>query len=98
MHGSEFFNILLLLLTAALVLSLLAKRFNLPPAIIFILGGAALALTPNAPTLHIEPELVLTLFLPPLLQSSAYFIVWREFKENIRPIMLLAIGAVFSRR
>jgi CPA1 family monovalent cation:H+ antiporter len=95
MHGSEFFNILLLLLTAALVLSLIAKRFNLPPAIIFILGGAALALTPNAPTLHIEPELVLTLFLPPLLQASAYFIVWREFKENIRPIMLLAIGAVF---
>jgi len=75
MHGSEFFNILLLLLTAALVLSLIAKRFNLPPANYFSSwAGRALALTPNAPTLQIEPELVLTLFRPPLLQASAYFI------------------------
>jgi CPA1 family monovalent cation:H+ antiporter len=95
MQGSEFFNILLILLSAALGLSLLARRFNFLPAIIFILGGGAIALTPGAPTLQIEPELILTLFLPPLLQSSAYFIVWREFKENFRPIMLLAIGAVF---
>ena len=95
MQGSEFFNILLILLSAALGLSMLARRFNFPPAIIFILGGGAIALTPGAPTLQIEPELILTLFLPPLLQSSAYFIVWREFKENFRPIMLLAIGAVF---
>ena len=100
MHGSEFFNILLLFLTAALILSLLAKRFNIPSAIIFILGGAGLALTPNVPIIHIEPELVLTLFLPPLLQASAYFIVWREFKENIRPNMPLSaafcLGAIVS--
>lgn len=32
--------------------------------------------------------------LPPLLMASAYFTVWRDFRAELRPIVLLAIGAV----
>ena len=35
------------------------------------------------------------LFLPPLVQASAFFTVWREFRANLRPILLLAVGLVF---
>jgi CPA1 family monovalent cation:H+ antiporter len=88
------FETLLLLLTAAILLSLVARRLRLPPAAAYVIGGVALAFTPGAPRFEIDPEFVLVLFLPPLLQSSAYFTVWRDFKANLRPILMLAIGAV----
>ena len=34
------------------------------------------------------------LFLPPLLLSSAFFTVWRDFRANLRIILQLAVGAV----
>ncbi|MDJ0450573.1 Na+/H+ antiporter [Methylocystis sp. JR02] len=88
------FTILLALLIAALLLSLVAKHLRMPPAAAYVIGGMALALTPAKPPFTIDPEFILTLFLPPLLQASAYFTVWRDFKANLRPILMLAIGAV----
>src|SRR5689334_7188367 len=87
------FEFVLLLLLVILVLSLVARRLHAPPAAAFILGGAALALTPGVPALELDPDLVLVLFLPPLLMSSAYFTVWRDFRENLSGILLLAVGA-----
>jgi CPA1 family monovalent cation:H+ antiporter len=66
----------------------------LPPAAAFILGGIVLALVPGVPTLSIDPDLVLLIFMPPLLMNGAYFTVWREFRENFSGILLLALGAV----
>lgn len=88
------FIILLALLTAAVVLSILAKRLNMPPAAAYVIGGMALSFAPARLPFQIDPDFILILFLPPLLQSSAYFTVWRDFKANLRPILMLAIGAV----
>jgi monovalent cation/hydrogen antiporter len=65
-----------------------------PPAAAFILGGAALALIPGVPDIELDPDLALILFLPPLLLSSAFFTVWRDFRANLRVILQLAVGAV----
>ena len=46
------------------------------------------------PDFHLDPELVLVLFLPPLLVASAYFTDWRDFRRNLPGILQLAIGAV----
>jgi CPA1 family monovalent cation:H+ antiporter len=43
---------------------------------------------------RLAPELVLLLVLPPLIYSSAVAMSWREFRFNLRPISLLAIGCV----
>lgn len=94
MEAHAPFATLLSLLTAALVLSILAKRLNMPPAAAYVVGGMALALVPAKPPFEIDPDFILVLFLPPLLLSSAYFTVWRDFKANLRPILMLAIGAV----
>ena len=83
-----------MLLTAAVALSIAARALGMPPAAAYVIGGVALAFTPGAPRFELDPEFVLVLFLPPLLQASAYFTVWRDFKANLRPILLLAIGAV----
>jgi Na+/H+ antiporter len=94
MSASSQYEFLVFLLVAILVLELIARRLRLPPAAAFILGGIVLALVPGVPTLSIDPDLVLLIFMPPLLMNGAYFTVWREFRENFSGIMLLALGAV----
>lgn len=88
------YEFLVLLLLAIFLLELLARKLHLPPAAAFILGGVALALVPGVPALAIDPDLVLLVFLPPLLMNGAYFTVWREFRENLVGILCLAVGAV----
>jgi CPA1 family monovalent cation:H+ antiporter len=88
------YEFLVLLLILIVVLELVARRFRFPPAAAFILGGGAVALIPGVPTLTINPELVMVIFLPPLLMNGAYFTVWREFRSNFSGIISLAIGAV----
>lgn len=87
-------ELILALLGAALVLSAAATRLRLPPAAALVLGGMALAVTPGLPTIQPDPELILVLFLPPLLLSAGYFTVWSEFRKSFRPILLLSVGAV----
>jgi monovalent cation/hydrogen antiporter len=89
------FELVLMLLTVAVLLALVARRLRTPPAVAFVLGGILLAVTPGLRPLELDPDLYLALFLPPLVQASAYFTVWREFRANFRPILLLAIGLVF---
>jgi CPA1 family monovalent cation:H+ antiporter len=43
---------------------------------------------------HLDPELVFLFFLPPLLYPAALYTSWRDFRANIRPISLLAVGLV----
>jgi CPA1 family monovalent cation:H+ antiporter len=89
------FELLLVLLAACVALALLANRLNLPVAVTLVLGGMGLAFVPGLPPLVLDPELVVALFLPPLLQVSAYRTDWPAFRTHLRPILLLAIGAVF---
>ncbi|MGO4526654.1 Na+/H+ antiporter [Microvirga sp. 2MCAF35] len=90
----ELFEVLLGLLAACVALALIARRLDLPPAVILVGGGMALALVPGLPTIELDPQLALVLFLPPLLQASAYRTDWPAFQFNLRPILLLALGAV----
>ncbi len=87
-------ELVLMLLAVALALALAARALRIPPAAAYVLGGMALAVTPGAPAVDLDPDLVMALFLPPLLQSSAFFTVWRDFRANLRPILLLAVGCV----
>jgi CPA1 family monovalent cation:H+ antiporter len=87
-------QILLLLLVAIAAVGVVAKRTNIPSAILLVLTGVLLALVPGLPAVRLPPELVLLLVLPPLIYSSAVAMSWREFRFNLRPISLLAIGCV----
>jgi monovalent cation/hydrogen antiporter len=92
MHPSQ----LLILLTAICVCALLAHRLKVAPPIAFLLGGLALALVPNMPHVTIDPEYMLVIFLPPILMEAAFFTSLRDFRANLRPILLLAIGLVIT--
>ena len=88
------FQIFLILLVVLAGTALLARRVNIAPAILLLLAGIALAFVPGMPTLELPPELVLLLVLPPLIYSASVAMSWREFKHNLRPIILLAVGCV----
>jgi Na+/H+ antiporter len=87
-------QILLFLLIAVAAVGVVAKRSNIPPAILLVLTGVVLALVPGLPAVRLAPELILLLVLPPLIYSSAVAMSWREFRFNLRPISLLAVGCV----
>jgi NhaP-type Na+/H+ or K+/H+ antiporter len=87
-------EIILGLLLAVAVLATLATRLGVPYPILLVLGGSALGFVPGLPPVALDPELVFLLFLPPLLYVSALFTSWRDFRANIRPISLLAVGLV----
>lgn len=84
----------LLVLTVLGVSATLAKKLELAPAIVFLIVGIVLAFLPGFPRIEMKPEGVLLLVLPPLIYSSGVSMSWREFKANLRPIGLLAIGCV----
>ena len=88
------FEIVLLLVATCVALTVVARKLRLPQAGALIIGGAALALVPGMPAIELDPDLVLVLFLPPLLLLSAYMTDWRAFRADLRIISQLAIGAV----
>jgi CPA1 family monovalent cation:H+ antiporter len=89
---------IMILLAAVAALATLANRIKIPYPILLVLGGLALGfvpyLVPAFPRIELEPEVVFFLFLPPLLYVSAIFTSWRDFRANLRPITLLAVGLV----
>jgi CPA1 family monovalent cation:H+ antiporter len=82
------------LLLAVAALALLARKLQVAYPILFVIGGLLLGFVPGLPVLHLNPELVFVLFLPPLLYPAAFFTSWRDLHNNLRPILLLAIGLV----
>lgn len=88
------FEALLLILVGAILLSLLARRMNAPFPPFLALGGAAVAFLPFAPELTLDPELVLALFVAPILLDAAFDSSPRDLKRNIVPITFLTVVAV----
>jgi CPA1 family monovalent cation:H+ antiporter len=87
-------EVLVALLVVIAAIALVARRLNIPPAILLVLTGVILALVPGLPQVSFAPEIVLLLILPPIIYSSAVAMSWREFRFNLRPISLLAVGCV----
>lgn len=94
MHPAATFEFVIGMLLAIVALHWLAERLHWPPAIALLFGGGALAFLPGIPDVHIDPELVLVLFLPPLLMDGAWVTEITRFRRHFGGILSLAIGAV----
>lgn len=84
----------LAILVVVAILFEIARRIGVPYPMLLVLGGLGLALLPGLPHIALEPDLVLLLFLPPLLFRAAVQTPLRELRANIAPIARLAIGLV----
>ena len=93
MNHSEVFLAFAVIAAVAFV-GAIAKRFNISGAIAFVIAGVFIGLIPIVPIIHLEPETVLMLLLPPLLYSAGVGMSWRGLKSNIWTITFLAVGGV----
>lgn len=84
----------LLVVLGVCLASLLARRTGVPSPVLLVLGGLAATGLPGIPELHLDPEVVLVLVLPPLLYSGALDASLLDFRANARPIALLSVGLV----
>lgn len=94
MHGVEAFELVLALLALVVALHWLALKLGWPPATALLVGGGSLAFIPGLPTISLDPELALVLFLPPLLMDGAYYTALGRFRRHLPGILSLAVGAV----
>src|SRR5262249_14686686 len=96
MEGLYQLEIVIILLAVVLALTTIAQKIFIPYPILLVIGGLILGVIPGLPTVTLSPDLVFFVFLPPILLAAAYFTSWREFRFNMRPISLLAIGLVLA--
>jgi CPA1 family monovalent cation:H+ antiporter len=85
---------LLALIVAAVILAAFARRVKAPYPVFLALGGAVLAFVPGAPMVTVPPELVLAVFIAPVLLDAAYDTSVRDLKDNWVPITSLVVFAV----
>lgn len=96
MESLHQLEIIIVLLAVVLALTTFARKILIPYPILLVIGGLILGMIPGLPTVTLDPDLVFLVFLPPILWAAAYFTSLREFRENIRPISLLAVGLVLA--
>ncbi|MEO6022050.1 MAG: Na+/H+ antiporter [Burkholderiales bacterium] len=89
-------NLIIALMLCGVGLAWLALRLRIPYPIALTLGGIALGFAPGLPKLPLDPNLILVIFLPPILYPAALLTSWRDFSRAIRPISFLAIGLVIT--
>lgn len=82
------------LLAVIAAIAVLAQRLKTSPSILLVIGGIVLALTPGLPAVQLDPDFVFLGLLPPIIYWAGVSMSWREFRFNLRPIILLALGLV----
>lgn len=90
----SLFELLILLVAVAGALRILSQKWGVPHPTLLVLGGLAVALVPGLPQPTVDPELVFTIFVPPLLYWGALTISLREMRTFLGPILRLATGLV----
>jgi CPA1 family monovalent cation:H+ antiporter len=95
MAGSHYFGcrsmhahlpFLLALVAAIVLLHLLANKLRVAYPILLVLAGLLVAFVPGLPRLHVDPELIFFIFLPPLLFEAAWSISYKELRRWYRII------------
>src|SRR5262245_34566191 len=84
------------LFVSAAGLNALANWLRVPYPIPLVIGGLLLGLVPGIPDVQLDPDLVLLVFLPPLLYAAAFFVDLRTLRTDARAISLSAIGLVIA--
>ena len=88
------FEWIIALLLGAVALSALARQIKVPYPTFLAIGGVLLAFVPAAPSWTLDPDLMLALFVAPVLLDAAYDTSLRDLRNNWLPVSMLVIVAV----
>jgi len=89
-------ELLLGLLAAIAFLAAIGRRLRIADPIVFAIGGLILAVIPQVPDVVLPPDVVLLLFLPPLIYAASRHTSWAEVRANVRSLLFLAVGLVLA--
>ena len=89
----ELFTLAVAIAVVMIIGRAVASRLEVPEAIVLVVLGVLASLIPQVPNIDLPPDVVLLLFLPPLVYNAAFFTAPRETRENAVPITALAVGA-----
>ena len=94
MHQAEI--VIAGLLVAVAGLSALARVLAVPYPIVLVVGGAVFGFVPGIPSVRLNPDVVLVVFLPPLLYGAAFFANLGDIRRSLRVVTLNSIGLVLA--
>lgn len=78
------------------IVGALAQKLKIALPVLLVLTGMAISLAPNIPPVHLEPDAVFFIFLPPLLYLDGFNTTWRQLKDVGDLITLQAVGLVLA--
>jgi Na+/H+ antiporter len=84
------------LLVAVAGLSALARVLSVPYPIVLVIGGALFGFVPGMPEVKLNPDVVLVVFLPPLLYSAAFFANLGDIRRSVRGIAMASVPLVLA--
>jgi CPA1 family monovalent cation:H+ antiporter len=93
LHGV---GIVLFLLVLGTTVATFARRWGIPAPSLLVLAGIAVALIPGVPAVHVAPDVIALVVLPPLLYASAEEISARDLRRVWVPVLVLALGLVLA--
>lgn len=85
---------LILVVVGAIVVTAMAHRRGLEPALIIVVVGIAVSFVPGFEAPELDSHILLSVVLPPLLYSAALNFSFPTFLRNIKPILGLGVGLV----
>jgi CPA1 family monovalent cation:H+ antiporter len=84
------------LLVAVAGLSVLARRLSVPYPIVLVIGGALFGFIPGLPEVKLDPQVVLVVFLPPLVYGASVYANFNDFRANLRTLTLSTVALVLA--
>src|SRR5690242_567594 len=85
-----------LLVALATVVAAFARRLRVPAPGLLVLAGVVAGLLPGAPVVHVAPQVISLVVLPPLLYAASEELAWRDLRTVWRPVAVLAVGLVLA--
>ena len=90
MHGVET---ILFLVVLGTVVAAFAGRLRVPAPSLLVVAGLVVGLLPSFPPVHVPPDVVSLVVLPPLLWAASEELPWRDLRAVWRPVTVLAVGS-----
>ncbi|GAA3231721.1 sodium:proton antiporter [Actinocorallia longicatena] len=90
-HTLVSFGLIVILMLATVLLVGVGEKIRRPYPVLVTLFGILLAVLPWVPEIEIDPELILPLFLPPLIYAAAQRTSWRMIQARKRTIVGMAL-------
>ncbi|GAB3732872.1 Na+/H+ antiporter [Nocardiopsis nanhaiensis] len=96
MSVEEYVIATLVVVIAVIVGQSVAGRVRIPGAVVLMMLGMLLGVVPWMNSLSVTPEVILLVFLPPLIYNAAFFSSPKDMRDLMRPIIMMSVGMTLA--